>query len=66
MDAAGNTAGKPEDPGERKSKSLPEFPGQDALLHEAVKWREIRDDILTDRQLLDVRLGVRTRAQPAR
>ena len=36
---------------------LPPFPGQDALLHDANKWREIRDDRLTSVGLLDVAKG---------
>ena len=56
MDTAGITAGEPGDSG-KSTKSLPAFPGQDALLHEAVKWREVRDDVLTDKQLLDVAKG---------
>ena len=43
--------------GPEKRAPLPKFPGQDALLHEAVQWREVRDDKLTELKLLDVAKG---------
>ena len=45
------------DPGRRGSVTLPPFPGQDALLHEAMHWREVRDDMLTEARLLHVAKG---------
>ena len=49
---------KGNDLGNTKGKiTLPPFPGQDALLHEANKWREVRDDCLTEHGLLDVARG---------
>ena len=39
------------------NSSLPKFPGQDALLHEATKWRETRDDILSQHKLMEVAMG---------
>ena len=52
-----NAVGGDDDSGRPAKGKLPAFPGQDALLHDAQKWREERDDLLTSLKLLDVARG---------
>ena len=57
MGAADTSTEGHSDLGNQKKSTLPKFPGQDALLHEATKWRETRNDVLSQHKLMEVAMG---------